>query len=472
MYDRAAEVKLFETKRRFAKKRVSRERAVSFATDEMAPGMEGMTPEQKREAKKEKLRKLQREKEDPVEKHAAMKAEEERKAEEARLAREAAAKKAAAEKEASEAAARAEAERIRAEQEAIELAIARQEAAEERRYQAWLADEARKVKFGRHVDIESLNKGRDSSLLQGAYMRYMVVEQNRAIAERTRAESEELLLLKAENASQWSDRGRRRAQERLQEQDHGRKLKREMEERSRRQARQARKELEKGRRALHKQREAVRKEMRERIRESNAAYAKLGEAEEAHAVEQRKEGTRRKQEMAIAVANVRQQMRSDKQQVAVQIRGSFSYASTAELTEQVVAAATQNASQVRMAEKLWKVQRNRAEAAYVEVARQKCTTAHAQRQLTKMAVADSIEERRQAAEDLRTVTKEMRAESQAGKIRQVEDKLGAIVSGVYRARFATKEAADMYDSSAWMDLTGWYKPPKNGDSQALTLYDC
>ena len=50
--------------------------------------------------------------------------------------------------------------------------------------------------FGRHVQIDSLSRARDSSLLQGSYMRYLVVEDNWQVAERARAEKEELLYQK------------------------------------------------------------------------------------------------------------------------------------------------------------------------------------------------------------------------------------------------------------------------------------
>ena len=62
-----------------------------------------------------------------------------------------------------------------------------------------------------------------------------------------------------------------------------------------------------------------------------------------------------------------------------------------------------------------------------------------------------------AADDLRNIKHLVAKEAmrQQGPQREA---IGAIAADVYRARFASKEAADAYDHSEWMNLTGWFIP--------------
>jgi hypothetical protein len=416
-----------------------------------------LTPAEKLERKKEKMKNLQREKPDPVAEAAAKRAEEERIAEERRLAKEAEERIEAARREAEDQAAREEAEMRAAEEAAARRVYERAAAAEERRRQAWLSEEAKKVMFGRHVQIDSLSKARDSSLLQGSYMRYLVVEENWQHAERARADKEELLYRKEENAATWSAAGKARAQERSLRQQQSRKIRKEMEERSRRQAREARKELEASRRLLQRQKDLAQKEMRERVRQSSSLLARLDAVEEASAEQQRKEGAAARAEVASAVAAMRLRLRSDKQQVVAHVRSSFAFGSTAELTDRVVDAAARRADKVRKAERAWKRAQSRGEQSFLEQAREKRAVVVAQRGQARAAVADALEDRKMAADDLRNIKHLVAKEAmrQQGPQREA---IGAIAADVYRARFASKEAADAYDHSEWMNLTGWFIP--------------
>ena len=260
-----------------------------------SPTQDSGEPTLKKMARKEKMKRLQRERNDPVAEAKAKREEEERLAEERRLLRrlqQAAeeAAEAAAKKAAEEEAARLEAELQAAEEAAARRVYERAAAAEERRRQRWLDEEAKKVMFGRHANVESLNQARDSSLMQGSYMRYLVVEDNWQRAERARAQKEELLYQKEENAATWSAAGKVRAQERYERQNHRQAMRKEMEERSRRQAREARKALEASRRLLQKQREEAHNERRERVRQASTFQARLDAVEQANADAHRKEG--------------------------------------------------------------------------------------------------------------------------------------------------------------------------------------
>lgn len=422
-----------------------------------------LTAEEKMARKREKMKRLQRERNDPVAEAKAKREEEERLAEERRLAEEAAARKAAeeaaeaaAKKAAEEEAARLEAELQAAEEAAARRVYERAAAAEERRRQRWLDEEAKKVMFGRHANVESLNQARDSSLMQGSYMRYLVVEDNWQRAERARAQKEELLYQKEENAATWSAAGKVRAQERYERQNHRQAMRKEMEERSRRQAREARKALEASRRLLQKQREEAHNERRERVRQASTFQARLDAVEQANADAHRKEGRARREEILKAVAAFRKRLKKDKQQVVHQVQASFAFGSTAELTDAVVEAASRRAETVRRAERAWKRMQNQGEQAYMEQASEKRALVVAQRGNTRDAVADSLEERKVAATNLRKTNKLVKKE--AARRRKQGQQLNAMAADIYRSRFASKEAAAAYDSSEWMNLTAWFVP--------------
>ena len=432
----------------------------------MADNVE-LTPAQKKELKKEKMKRLQRDRPDPVAEEQERRkdtAEREKLAADQRAAEEAAAKAAADEKAAEEAAAAAAAAEEAAQQEALRKAEEdRLRAIEE--YEA--AEERKKVLFGRRDNFGTLSRVRDSSLLQGSYMRYLVVEDNWKLAERERVEREELLYLKDENAAEWSSRGKLHAQERLVRQKHSKQVKKELEERSRRQAREARKALETGRLLLQQQREAVHKEMRERVRAEKNRVSTLDAREEAARVDLRQEGTQRRQEIAKAVANMRRRMRIDKRKVAAQIRNGFVYASHSDLTDQAIHDASRRADKVRQQTKKLEVRQSKEEQAYVAQARQKRDKIVARREHTRQALFDSAEEHKAAASDLRATIVGLKADARRhdpGK------KLKRMVTDVYRSRFASKQAAEAFDNSDWRSLTGFYKkePWATGTSDVMS----
>ena len=91
-----------------------------------------------------------------------------------------------------------------------------------------------------------------------------------------------------------------------------------------------------------------------------------------------------------------------------------------------------------------------------EQASEKRALVVAQRGNTRDAVADSLEERKVAATNLRKTNKLVKKE--AARRRKQGQQFNAMAADIYRSRFASKEAAAAYDSSEWMNLTAWFVP--------------
>ena len=182
--------------------------------------LEAEAAEVQRQAEEERKQKAEAQRKEEENRKAEMKRQEEQEKQEA--------------EEAARLAALREAEESRRrELEAVERKRRAEEERKRRAIEHAEQEEARKVTYGRHGSFESLNKLRESTLPQAAFDRFMVVEQNRQLAEQVKGEKDELLMLKDENAAIWMERGRERARERMLREKRSTRLKKEMQDRSR-----------------------------------------------------------------------------------------------------------------------------------------------------------------------------------------------------------------------------------------------
>ena len=335
--------------------------------------------------------------------------------------------------------------------------------------QKWLDEEERKkAVFGRHGEFGALDRLRASSLPQTAFLRFLIVEENRQVAEKAREESYDLLDVKDENAAIWAAIGKQRVQECKVQQKRTRKAKKAMLERSRDQVMAARKVQKAARKMLKRRAEATRRDMHAHVREAKyveakAAEAKHAAAEETKALLLREHGAKRRKEVAKAVASVRERLQRDKKEVASQIRASMPSSSSGngDVAEhrcrlsinhpKVVSVAQSRADQMRYDAKLWRRQHRKEVESYIEEARLTREWTQEQRLYVKEAREDALEDRKMAAEELRITNKQI-----ARRKAKAQPRPGS-ASSAYKSRYASKEAARMFDSSGWMKLTSWFK---------------
>jgi len=367
--------------------------------------------------------------------------------------------------------------------------------------------------FGRHGNFTSLNNLRDSSLVKVAFTKFEVIEANRSLAVQQRQTSEELLQLRDEAIAVHKERGKERVREEKERERRSSKAKREMQERSRAQARAAHRKVLELREALEQRRLAHFEEMREHVLEQKAMVASLSAVEEAQAKERRREGADRREQISGAVAAMRERLHHDKRQVASRIRTEEHAASssglliTTHLTgagsstnvthgaahgaasssiegeqapepheqriracladRNVVRAAKQAAREVRRAERAWKRDQEDQDGDYAEHAKEVWLKGRTQRERTRAALADSYKDRKKAAENQRMVWRERKESTPPPPPRANHHHT------TYGSRFASKEAAALFDSSPWHALTSWFikppKPPKKAKSTLVVL---
>jgi len=211
--------------------------------------------------------------------------------------------------------------------------------------------------------------------------------------------------------------------------------------------------------------------------------AKLDAAEAAQAEHSRREGAARRDELAKAVAAMRRRMRRNKQQVAANVRSealAVSEATAGEVLEHrirscymhrnVVSASARRANQVRSEEKLWKRQQIEREHTYIEQARQKRSWALAQREKTRLALAEELEGKRSAAHDVRTTHQVIVKERKASEAQREKMTRASAHQAAYGSRYATKAEAELFDKSPrWFKLTSWFKGPDLSRSSAVVV---
>ena len=414
--------------------------------------LEAEAAEVQRQAEEERKQKAEAQRKEEENRKAEMKRQEEQEKQEA--------------EEAARLAALREAEESRRrELEAVERKRRAEEERKRRAIEHAEQEEARKVTYGRHGSFESLNKLRESTLPQAAFDRFMVVEQNRQLAEQVKGEKDELLMLKDENAAIWMERGRERARERMLREKRSTRLKKEMQERSRGQARAARKLQEAGRRLLIERQRRIDEEMREKVLLEKALAAKR-EAEQKALAAQRTRENNGHEEVMRELAAFRKRMRKENQQRAAQVRDGTPTSPGTHVVREMLHLPQGN--EVRSAERLWRHVRERRESAYLENARDTREKALTQRQRTKEALAERLSKRKVAAEGLRTVNQVVAQERSKVPSGEHPHRRGASRTvtprRTFRSKFATKEEADLFDRSPWFQLTSWFRGPLPGTS--------
>lgn len=306
---------------------------------------------------------------------------------------------------------------------------------------------------------------RDTPLPQTAYLRFRVTEDNRQMADLGRAEHEALLLLKEEQASAWVEHGKERVQERVMRQKRCRKLQKSLMKQRGRTVRQVREAEDAHEKLLAARRAEFHAEMRKRVLEASALDAKLDASEEKVAASQREEGTRERAEVTAACSEARAQQLAKRRGMAER-----NYLMAKEIREQIphllASFARQRGQEKREEATKWSVDRTKREETYLDKAKANRERALATRERAKSAMAEVVATRKKAAAKERDndhlVTDEKMRILEANKKE---------VSNIYKARFASREAATEYENSPWKELASsmWVDKESNSQTSALDL---
>ena len=317
-----------------------------------------------------------------------------------------------------------------------------------------------------------LAEARDSTLLQNAYLRFRVVEDNRMAGDQGRALHGTLLLLKARQEEAYRTEASERAQERYDRARRSRLARKHLLNKSRQQAEAARKAQAADRRLLEQRRSKLRDEVRQRVLEANVVHAAASTAAEYARHAQREEGTKQRAAAAKILAAMRQESLAHNKATAARVRderggGGGGGASAAGLTSaassggeagavdsvmglpaaptglQAAAAAARKGVEARELSKALGQRRGRLEEQYIQQARLNRERALATRQAARTAVADTLGRRRAAAARERAQLQRLAADE---RTRTLEANRQEVVQ-IYKARWASAKAAQEYDTS-------------------------
>ena len=302
---------------------------------------------------------------------------------------------------------------------------------------------ARKRDSNQGVMVSHLE--RETPLPQSAYLRFRVAEDNHALAELARAEREALLLLKEERSASHEALGRERVQERIDSKKRSRKLRKEL-VRERAKTVRALRDAEKSAEQLLTERESkYYEEMRKRVLEASALDAKLDASEEKDQESARKAGTQRKQEVARQIAETRQHQFQRRRGIVQEIRGEAEKASAEH--EALIVTARQRGEVKREEAKEWSLERNKRDETYIEKAKANRERARATRERARAAMAEHLEMRKKSAAKERA--NDQLVTDEKARILAANRKE---VANIYKARFATRNAASEYENSTWRNL--------------------
>ena len=303
---------------------------------------------------------------------------------------------------------------------------------------------------------DNLSRLRPTSLRTTAYLRYRVAQDNRILAEEAKNERDERLMRKEEEDAERVRQGREQVAERIKRQERSRKHRQDLLRQRLQQVALAKEREVRERQRLEHQRAQLQEEARARVLETSGLQERLEQTEAAAETERGAEGKRSKDEVARAVAEVRQQLLTTKQQMASQIKQLHGKASKEQMA-QLDAAAAARVNEKREASRQWGLERGKREYTYIERARENRDRAFHTRQAAKAAVTEVLEVRKRAAAKERAnderVTQE-RAKILASNKREV--------AVIYRSRYVSKAAAHEFDESGWKRLYGQWFGVKDG----------